>query len=246
MKPKLSIILPSIRHTKVSTLIRSIKLPFPFEIILVSPSQIQTNFIGVENIKHFVDLGSPVRASQIAACLAEGELLTWISDDARLDCNVLEQACMLLSQTFGSEVVCTKYLEGDNQPFSIDYFKINTHDSIRSKFIPSHYWIFNTAIIKRKNFEKLGGFNCRYETTSFAATDLAIRAQYTGIKLQFLEKELLFCEHGQNDHKPIEDAFNQNDLPLYHSFYNQPNWISNIYINMDNWKKSENKWRRFK
>ena len=75
MKPELSIILPSIRTERLEKLYDSIltSTSRTFELVIVGPYPLPEKLRDLKNVKYVKDFGSPVRASNIAASLCEGE-----------------------------------------------------------------------------------------------------------------------------------------------------------------------------
>ena len=147
MKPYLSIILPSIRPHRLVSLYHSITASTSrsFELIICGPYPLPDELRDIKNIKYVKDYGSPVRASNIAASLCEGEVCTWIADDCLLFENALER-CIEEFESMGDEttnVLVSKYYEGQDN--SVDrstlqndnYFKI--HPDFMERFQPMWY-----------------------------------------------------------------------------------------------------------
>jgi glycosyltransferase involved in cell wall biosynthesis len=258
MKPEISIILPAIRQENWDNLYDSIVMATSrkFELIICGPYPLTDKLQKLQNVKYVKDFGSPTRASAIASLLAEGKLITWITDDALLMPGAMDLAINTLYSMREDEknVVITKYLEGTNgtqkkhQPDY--YYRINGRPGFRpctySPHIPDDWWIFNTAIMYRSFFEKLGGLDCNYEHAAMADTDFAIRAQFSGANVIITQILMYDCDHGQADHKPIEIAQLQFDEPLIQSTYRDPQWRSKIKpnISLNNWKNFPTVWER--
>ena len=135
MKPELSIILPSIRTERLEKLYDSIlaSTTRSFELVIVGPYPLPERLRDLKNVKYAKDFGSPVRASNIAASLCEGEVYTWFADDCILFENSLDK-CLDEFYAMGNNkknVLVAKYYEGQEgsteretlQPDS--YFKLN-------------------------------------------------------------------------------------------------------------------------
>lgn len=257
-KPEISILLPAIRKENWDTLYDSIcaSTKRHFELIICGPHSLTDKLQSLSNVKYVKDFGSPTRASVIASLLAEGKLITWLADDAVMLPSALDQAIDAL-YSMGDDkknVVITKYLEGTHGARKINqpdyYYRINGREGFRpctySPYIPDDWLIFNTAIMHREFFEDLGGLDCSFEHAAMADTDLAIRAQCAGAKVQITQILAYDCNHGQADHKPIEIAQLQFDEPLIQSKYRDPKWKDKIVIkqNFTNWKEHPQVWKR--
>ena len=255
-KPEISIICPSIRPDNLDAIYDSIlsSTKHSFELIVAGPYPLSTKLQGLKNVKYVKDFGSGVRASQIAATMAEGELMVHTADDALFLPNALDENIGLLTSmgNDGKNVVVAKYYEGQNGTEKVlqpdDYFKIKGSTWTASKFISDSYWLFNVAIMHRSWFEELGGWDCSFEGTFYSHVDLAIRAQFAGSNVKMSEFPLLDCDHSQADHSPIEIAQTNFDKPLYFRKYGNPGWVMHpMNINLDNWKDSDTVWsKRFK
>ena len=254
-KPDISIIIPGIRNSNWLNVFDSIvsSTKRTFEVIFCGPYLPDIDLACINTFKYIKDLGSPARASQIAAQSAEGKYLMWSADDALFLDDALDKNIDLL-ESMGNDignVVVAKYYEGINGTEKIlqpdDYFKVKGSTWTHSPFVPEHYWLFNVAIMHRMWFETLGGWDCSFEGTFYTHTDLAIRAQSSNSIVKMSDYPLLNCDHNQSDHFPIENAQINNDKPLYFKKYGNPNWVmKERFIAMDNWKEIESVWKRFK
>lgn len=258
-KPEISIILPGIRRENWDKVYDSIQTSTKrsFELILCGPYPLTEKLQNLANVKYVKDFGSPSRASNIAAELCEGKLITWIGDDAVLLPDALDKNIDLL-YSMGSvdtdhknytNVIVAKYFEGmsgTQKPLQPDeYFKINGADCTRSQFISNDWWIFNVAIIYREFFEELGGWDCNFEHLAMANIDIAVRAQFLGANVKMSSYPLLDCDHGQPDHMPIEIGQTTHDEPLFQSIYRNPEWPKNaMKLNIKNWKNAPSIWTR--
>ena len=172
MKPELSIILPSIRPDRLEKLYDSIltSAERTFELIIVGPYPLPEKLSELKNVKYVKDFGSPVRASNIAASLCEGEVYTWFADDCILFENSLDK-CLDEYRAMGTDnknVLVAKYYEGQEgsteretlQPDS--YFRVNGTPA-GSPHLPDDWWLFNVAIMHRSFFDSLGAWDCSFE-----------------------------------------------------------------------------------
>jgi len=260
-KPEISLILPSIRPDRLEGLYESIlkSTNRSFELIVAGPYPLPPALQDIKNIKYVKDYGSPVRASNVAASLCEGEVYTWLADDCIMFEDSLDK-CMDIFYEMGdskNNVLVAKYFEGEMgsqertslQPDS--YFKIiNTPAS--SPHLPKDWWLFNIAFMRASFFEKLGGWDASYEGTWASHADMAIRAQFAGANVKMADVPLFVCDHmpgGTADHMPIFICQHQHDEPLLHQRYRDPQWTLNLphRMKIDNWKNAPIIWkRRFK
>jgi glycosyltransferase involved in cell wall biosynthesis len=254
-KPEISIIMGAIRRERWDRVYDSIlkSTRRSFELIIVGPYPLTEYLQEKKNVKYAKDFGSPMRAFNIAAELAEGRLITWHADDGLFLDNSLDMAIDLLYEMGVDEknVVVAKYFEGegysgtDAHPDS--YYKLcNAYP--RSQYIPTDWWIFNIAIMYRSFFEKLGGFDCQFQSPCIGDADLGIRAQRAGAIVKMAPAPLMTCDHmpdpNKSDHGPIVAAQLQEDEPLYKNIYSCPLDNKPICIDVSNWKNSSTVWRK--
>lgn len=254
-KPRLSIVLPGIRQNRWDALYDSIlgSTKYTFELIICGPLPLTEKLQGLASVKYVKDLGSPVRASNIAASLAEGELITWIADDAVLLPNSLDQNINLLYSMGDNykNVVMVKYFEGRNgtaKPELPDaYFYLNASGNA-SPYLPNEWVLFNHVVMYRRFFDELGGWDCDFEACPMAHNDFAIRAQAIGAEVKISPYPCLDCDHMEGDsgdHRPIYLVQTFQDQPKYQQRYRDSLWINNpMRLDISNWKKSPAIWRK--
>tara|TARA_B100001179_G_scaffold216178_1_gene186953 strand:+ start:5068 stop:5826 length:759 start_codon:yes stop_codon:yes gene_type:complete len=251
MKPEISIVMPAIRRSRWVSVYNSIlkSTSGAFELIICSPYCLPDELKDKKNIKLVTDWGSPVRASNIAASLAEAPYITWTADDAIFIENALDKNLQELKE-MGKDyknVVVAKYSESENFSHkdrfqNDDYYKLNQAYGTSEPFVPNDWWIFNVALMHRSFFEELKAWNCVYETCPIAHADMAIRAQRGQCKVKMTEYPMLICDHSpstKGDHAPIHFGQTEHDVPLFRSNF------SSFEQPLD-WKSSPNIWdRRF-
>ena len=259
-KPELSIVMPATHPEKWTDIYNSIiaSTRRSFELIIVTNRA--ENFPpwlwNVPNIKVVKDYGSPVRAHNIGASLAEGKFITWIPDDGFFTPHGLEVAIDKLCDMKENKKNILAYKFSENEKsYTDEYYKINYHQSaangIGSAHIPDNYYILNHVIMYREYYEDLGGFNGLYEGTAMAYIDFSIRAQHDGAIVQLLKGiPILLCTQLQpheDSHSFIHDAQTTHDEPLYKSIYHESDWREKAEIILDHtseWKKSPTIWPR--
>lgn len=251
MKPEISIILPSIRNEKLLGVYTSIldSTKRSFELIIIGPNQLPVELQNKSEIVYISSFASPIVASQIGAELARGEIFLWSADDAIFLPNALDESIELL-RSMGDNyknVVVAKYYEGSEavKPLQPDaYFKINNTPWTSSPHAKDDWWIFNVAIMYRKFFEELGGWDTGYQSCPLSHTNLAMRAYIAGANVQMANNPLLNCDHGQNDHFPIEHSMHEHDSPRYNWQFKGEKINAEIVIPFDSWKDQPEIWTR--
>lgn len=259
-KPTLSIILPSIRPYNLERLYSSILEATidSFELIVVGPYSLPRELEMYPNIKVFRDWGSPTRASQIGACLAEGKFLTWMADDGIYLPNSIDECISVLFEKekalaigeINYNIVSVKYIEGNTGSFSVStqpdsFYKLNNAYP-KSKNIKNEAYILNAGFLSRELFELFGGWDCQFEACPMAHADLAARFQYNNYcNIILLDKYVLKCDHlseRNGDHGPIHDAQIFSDTTKYIKKWDSK--YINTHIDMSNWKDSPAIWER--
>lgn len=251
MNPKVSVIIPAIRTDNwryaYETLKKSME-SVSFELIFVSPYELPDDLRGIDNIKWKQDWGTPVRCSNIALTMCEGELTTWQSDDGSWRLGSMEEVVNMfdaLSTKNLKNVIQMQYKEGSGtQHWELDkaYPLVN---NARGK----GWHIFNFCLMYTDYIKQLGGWDCQFETCAFAHADMAVRAQQDECHVvRFIKGNeyvaVVDNGHGQSDHKPIEDGHNLNDYPLYCKIHNDPENRKRINLNINNWQNSPERWAR--
>ena len=258
MKPEISILLPSIRNDRLPAFYSSIAASTKrsFELIVVGPHNLPGMLLGAMNVKHVRDFGSPNRAQCIALSLAEGDIVTWLTDDAMLLPGAIDAHIELL-RVMGND--CRNVIVGRYREGSSDHERALVHPDVyfqvvgspaSSSHITDGTWLFNVAFVHRQIFDDLGGFDPRFEGTWCAHTDLAIRAQeLIHAHVQMSGIELMVCDHmpgTSGDHRPIHECQLGHDEPLIQSIYRDPDWKSKrkAYIDPSSWKSEQTIWNR--
>lgn len=243
----ISILVPSIRPQNWLSLYQSAidTTKHEFEMIFVGPNDLENK---PSNMKFIQDYGSPSRCQQIALVNSVGDIILHCSDDGVFLPNTLNKAMGLIN---AYDIVVGKYYEGppehDHIHIDPEYYRINYHKGARCSFIPDHYLIFNTGLIRRDLAIKIGGWDTIFETCPMSHLDMGIRAQRAGA-FTILQNDVMFrCGYNPGhtgDHGPIHIAQTEHDEPLFKSIYSNPDCVNRIKIDINNWKNSPEKWSR--
>ncbi len=263
----LSIVIPSINPDKWVNIYDSLnnKLgKYTFELIFVGPA---TQFLSSEykNIKYIRDFGCPSRAVQLGTTMAEGKLITWLSDDAEIIANNLEEAISQWEkQNNNKTIINLIYTEGDQYKNGEDprmltpylWYKPHFHAEMRNLYgINQNWYSITFGLLTTEYFRYLGGFDCRFEHINFNIHDFIFRAQRDECNLTFsnLDKPIArfpamtdLDEPRTIENCPIIQAQTHNDLPLFKSIYiNYENMLQQpVCIDYNNWKKADRIWKR--
>lgn len=226
-----------------------------FELIIVSPFPCPKELENVSNIKLIKDYGSPVRASQIALNFVEGKYTyPTHSDDSLFIENAIDKNMeFLLSKGDNyKNVVMAKYSESASyshpERYQDDnYYKLVNAYQTNPQFVNPEWLIYNSVFMHTSYILEMGGWDCSFQACPYSHADLAIRCQSDGAFTYLSPHAVAICDHGQNDHKPIEISQVYEDAPLFHNRYNKIIDKSKNKIELTNWKNSQSVWsKRFK
>lgn len=248
---QLTIGIPSIRVENWPNLLNSIEdscEDIDFEVIFVGPkySPIIDEYT---NVKYVRDFGSPNRCQQIALSLAQGDYVTWGSDDCMYTKGSLKESLDVLraneEKSLGPLAVTINYDENESTAVS-DFSLASCYGDW--PHIDPEWVIFNAAIMRRDMFEMMGGFDCSFDVTCLGHSDLAARWQHLGLGVVSHNIKLMKCSWmpgTSGDHAPIHYSQTNKDMPLFGYKYSQDKFPTHI-IEMDNWKLQPPVWdRRF-
>ncbi len=255
MIPKISVIVPSIRTANLENLYNSIckATTQTFEMVVVSPYELPEVLKDKENVRLILSRHSPIAAQQIGLMESHGELITWAADDGEYLPNSLDNAYNLLKDEPYTTIVTSKYLEGNN-PLGMDdekYYILSNHASMQIQYVPKQCYMLNCGLVYKSLLTVLGGWDAGiFHVCPMAYTDLAIRAYRFNCKF-ILQKDVMFkCSHEpgmMGTHGPIHIAQTQYDEPMFRGIYSHPSATARIFININNWRNSSEKWSiRFK
>jgi len=243
----LSIVLPGIRTQNWGALYRSaaesVGSQFTWEMIIVGPNPPPVPNTP-DNFKFIKDFGAPARAAQRGVGIAQGEYMTWASDDGVFLPNALAECLHLIIPKDRCDAITIRYREGGNFPPN-QYWDAHHHADLRLPGVPDHYQIAPVAMYKTEYFKELGGWDCRFEHLNMCCHDLAFRVQNDGGYFYLSPTEVMSCTWDVNtvEYQPIRRAYEENDAPLFKEMYSQDQ-SERLIIPFDNWKDSPEVWEK--
>jgi len=253
MKYDLSICLPAHRTNLWQNLYESISRAvgdkYTWELVMVGPNNPPPFFDDKNNFKFYKDYGSPARCFQISITLAEGELVTWASDDGYYLDNSLSSCIEQYRNLEGKKnILVVRHVEGidhTGKPPPKDFWRAWHHPTLRLPGIPQDFFIILNGMMKLDYLRELGGVDCLYENYNMNLHDLAFRAQRAGSKIHLSNVTALNCDWNPSsgDHVPVAKAHNEHDYPLFVSLMSQDQ-TNRIKIDIFNWTKSPKVWKR--
>ena len=251
----ISIIMPAIRTPNWNRMYQTIKKSckiYSFELVMCGPFPLTEELEKEENVKMIIDNGSPSRCAQIAALNASGRLLAHLVDDALFIENSLDQCINFYNAVCDrKDAINLRYTEALNfAPTHMhkDYWTAWFHGPLQHPGVPKEYKIACHHLMDLEYFKELGGYDCSYEYQNFNLHDLMFRVQKNGGTLFDSPSNVTNCDwypNGMVDHKAIEQAYVDNDEPLFRQMYSDPDVLSKrVFIPLDNWKQTEEVWNR--
>jgi len=250
-----SVIMPAIRTPNWDKMYESIKKSckkYSFELVMCGPFELTEKLKKENNVTMIIDNGCPSRCAQRAALAAKGKLIAHLVDDAIFIEDSLDQCVDLYNAVCSREdVINLRYTEGKDysaEPMHPNYWFAWFHGGLRLPGVPRDYKFACHHLIGTDYFKELGGYDCEYEYQNFNLHDLIFRVQYDGGIVWDSPNEVTNCNHypdGIVDHRAIEDAHFNHDVPLFHKMYSDKNVLSKrVKIPLDNWKKTDEIWNR--
>jgi len=253
MKYELSIVIPGIRTESWQELYDSCVAScedVPFELITIGPSPTPEFLRDKKNYRHIQDYGAPARCAQIGTLFAQGEIMTWGSDDGVFMGGSLKKCTELLKSLSREDGVIIRYSEGVGRSGTMppdNYWTARTHADQRLPGVLETYKIAPVGMYYLDRFRTLGGWDCRFEHLNMCCHDLAFRLQKSGGKLEMSPDLTHICDFtpGSELQIPVQRAYHENDLPLFQAMYLEYD-PARIKIDYNNWIDSPSVWdKRF-
>lgn len=254
MQYDLSLLLPGIRTNHWVKTYETAKQScgkYNWEIIIAGPF-FPPPELNLPNVKFIKTFSCPSTACQMAATLAEGDLILNIPDDAIFTDRGFEMSVDLFNAVREYKtIVNVRITEGHNYGgghLPDHYWSVNNHPTLRQPGIPRNYRVSLGHMMDAKYFKEMGGFDCGYEYPNFNSHDLMFRCQYDGCKIYDSPTDVMLCNWYTNravDHGAIEDAY-EDDLRRFTTKYADPNALNpdTVRIPFDNWKQYSDPWKR--
>lgn len=252
----LSVIVPGIRNEHWETIYDQLKVAckrFSYELIFVGPSPLPERLQKDFTVKYIKDFGTPTRALHIGTVLAEGKYFTWLSDDAHLYPDSVDNALeTLLQNNPEKDIVCVRYTEGPGHcgaEFPMSYWVAGTHPDLRAPGVNPDWKIPCVMMLASARYRELGGLDCRFEHINMNVHDLAFRAQRDGTVVHMSPTQVMNCdfETGRTvENSAVIAAFWENDRPLFWQLYGGGIDDRPIKIDIENWRASPPVWARRK
>lgn len=248
-KPYLSILIPSIRSPRLPALYESAKLAckkYPFEIWVGSPWTPPSSLEEVPNFLWLSSYANPSIVSQRLATVARGQVLFYTVDDCVFAEDSIDLALDLFQTVTADDVVNGRYTEAGNI-MSDNHWRVSACPEFDLPNIQKDWLVSLQPIISKKKYFELGGLDCRFEYSNHGFHDLLFRLQRSGGKVYHSPTEICLATHypGETgDHKPVDNAQTQYDLPLFNEMYSDPAQSNRIKIDFDNWQQYPEIWER--
>jgi hypothetical protein len=252
-----SIVMPGIRTYRwwdVYTQLGICCSEHSWELIIVTPSRdLPSEFKDVSNVKHVQDHGTPSRALQLGTTHADGEYLTWITDDGIPMYNCIDNSLEGLKTMRDIDVVCMRYDEGPSyamdRQHDMRYWKASTHKDMHLDGVNQEWFLPMIMLLRTDFYRRMGGIDCRFEHTNFNLIDLGFRVQRYGSTVYFSMSTYLKVNGVMSRRNPNNSAViaaSDSDRKLFMSIYSTKETADArpTTIAYDNWKDSPEVWDR--
>ena len=226
---------------------------FSFEFIGVGPYAPSDDLLEKENVTYIEDYGHPSRCLQRATTFARGKFMTWGSEDGQFQPMALARCIQLLERKDRKDALTIRYFEQDADPTAAPpdqkvLWDAWYHRDLRLPGVRQHFKIANIAMYYLDYYREIGGIDCRFEHVNMNCNDLAFRVQEAGGVIH-PSPEIVIRQTNEptktNGTTPVEDAFHENDYPLFHSIYEKDEGAKNrIKIDYNNWEQVPEVWER--
>lgn len=227
---------------------------YDFEIIFVGPYSLPNELQPIHNIKYIKDFGCPSRCLQLGAYFSEGDYLSWCSDDCKILPDKFDEAVEYFDKNLSeNDCMNMKYSEGANftgtQHEWLEYWIARTHTDLCLPGVKEKWKIAPIFMYKRSAFYQYGGLDCRFEHINMNTHDLSFYVQESGNKIIDSPDRVFQFDHQphRSDYPPILNSYAENDRPLFHHLFRDPDASKKRNVDFDNWRQAQTVWkRRFK
>jgi len=268
-KPRLSIVIPTIRTHLLKDLYYSIEKScnrHSFEVIFVGPFNVSEHLTIKNNVTYIKDYGQPSRAAQLGLLETKGELTCWITDDCWCYPETLSNTLELYDcHCLDNDIVGMRFFENPDHYQAIKSGQTNNQNPPdRLKNHPDNYWFASTSyhslifkgvksnwgtsclfITRTQLLKDFGGWDCQWEHLNHATHDLLFRLQQCGSRFFLTDYDVFVANWYQGtskDHAPVHYGQLTHDEQLFTKVWTIQNVRSRIDIN--NWQNVSEIWER--
>jgi len=263
-KYDITVIMPGIKPERWSTIYDDVVDSigeFSFEFIGVGPYSPPDKLLEKENVTYIKEYGHPSRCLQRATTFAQGKFMTWGSDDGTFQPMALARCIQFLERKDRKDALTIRFFEQDADPNAPPpdqsvLWNAHYHRDLRLPGIKQHFKIANIAMYYLDYYREIGGIDCRFEHVNMNCNDLAFRVQEAGGTI-FPSPDIVIRQtniptpsleerpEDKNRKPPTEEAYHENDYPLFYGIYNREIGATDrIKIDYDNWKQASSVWQR--
>lgn len=244
----LSIILPSIRD--ISRFVTSIDaaLVQEYELIVVSPNEKEipkTRYQVSQRL--IIDKGCPSRCLQRGIGEANGEFVTWGTDDGVYFPDILGRSLDILRTKDQNHGMVLKYTEEGPGTFTganPDYYLCKSHEASRQPGINPEWKMAPVGMFYTDYIREIGGLDCRMLHMNMNIHNMCYRLQRMGGELHYSPGVVMHCDSNNwgSEHSMLDWAYSI-DLPIFKEIHKNFDWPDKI--DFDNWKNSPEVWKRY-
>ena len=252
-KPYLSIILPSIRPFLLERAYKAVEKScedMPFELIVISPFSLPVELNMVHNVKFIQDFGQPSRCANMGLTLAEGRMVTLLSDDCITHPGIYKTIDAQYLSMGHEGFIGLKYNEGVsmNDP---NYWMAKSHPPLQLDGLRDDMPVSSMIYIKTHTLRHMGGWDSiNFECINWGGHDLTARLLNASYKYELSKDSFCQVEWGPgidgmyNDHRPLWES-DEDGRNKMRELWGTPNIRTRI--DEFNWTKAPSVWkRRFK
>jgi hypothetical protein len=252
---KISIIVPSIRTALWDSFYQTIATSckkYLYEVIFIGPFANEEFLKQNPTVKFIKSYSNPTTCFQLAVLESSGDFLYFVSDDSLLYPNSLDVCCSyLINNNPKSNILNCRYREGNPiglYEFPLAYWIAGSYPQYRLKYINPNWGMAIQTLISKKLFIEMGGFDCAFQFSNHAHTDLSFRIQNCGGFVLQSPCEISNVQHlsdKKGDHRTVEEVQTNEDSQLFSWIWNnEPN---RKYLDYNNYTKHNRPWeKRFK
>lgn len=249
---KLSIFLAGIRTKGWATLVDSIPRSTAledYEIIFVSPYDLPPALKDNPKVRLIQDYGCPTRCYQLGLVHSRGEYIAWVGDDGTFSPTMAIDKGLEAIPKHKKGIVAFPYSEGHVGQRGEAWWHLGYHKLMKGlKYIPNHYFLVMSGMLRRDYLMEMGGFDCQFEHSALSFVDLSVRLQRDGAEVVLGEKiqDLALQIGSSGDHGPIKQA-HRHDKGRLSIIYSNPDSVTRTKVDANSWKQAQEVWtRRFK